>query len=161
MSRRLLAACVIILLLGIPADAGWLRAEGGQMPANAIVAGKNHNGLPLYVCRGEHEGGLYPGILDETSLDCSIHHGGREFLINDFEVLTGEKYKWISVFNGEIPFDALQAGKGLEGNSIYVCRGEMDSVWRPGTISQADDGCRVLNAGKEQTALWYEVLVGE
>ena len=131
------------------------------MPPNAIVAGKNGNGQPLYVCRAQYEGGLYPGTLAGGSRDCSISCEGREYSLSQYEILVGNGYNWVSVYNGEIPFDALPAGNEQKGKILYICRGEVNSEWHAGKIRQTYSGCSVPYAGKELTALWYQVLVGD
>lgn len=161
MTKRLLACWFITVLLSAPVHAGWIKAQGGQVPPNAIVAGKNRNGQPLYVCRALYEGGVYPGALAGASRDCNISYEGKEYSFSNYEVLAGDGYSWVTVFNGEIPFDALLAGIEQQGKTLYVCRGEVDSELCPGKIGQAYGGCRVPHAGTERTALWYEVLVGE
>jgi hypothetical protein len=160
MTKRLLACCFITVHLSIPVQAGWIKAQGGQTPPNAIAAGKNRNGQPLYVCRAQYEGGIYPGTLADTSRYCSISCDGKEVSLSNYEILSGNSYSWVPVYNGEIPFDALPAGNEREGNPLYICRGEANSEWRSGKIRQTYGGCIVPYAGKELTAPWYEVLVG-
>jgi hypothetical protein len=160
MTKRLLASLFIAVLLSMPVHAGWIKPPKGQMPPNAFVAGKNHNGQPLYVCRVQYKGGVYPGMLAESSQGCNISYDEKEYSIFDYEILVGNGYRWVAVFNGEIPFDAFLGGMESQEKSIYVCRGNIDSAWCPGKISPSDGGCRVPHAGKELTALWYEVLVG-
>lgn len=159
MTKRLLTCWFIAMLMSMPVHAGWMKARGGQIPPNAIVAGNSRNGQPLYICRAQYEGSVYPGTLVGSTQDCSISHDGKEHSLSDYEVLAGGSYSWVPVYQGEIPFDALLAGME-QGKPLYVCRGEVNSEWRPGKIRQSYGGCSVPFAGKEQTAPWYEVLVG-
>ena len=161
MTQRLLAGWFIAVLLSMPVHAGWVKAQEGQMPPNAIVAGKNGNGQQVYVCRAQYEGGVYPGTLSDPSGYCSISFDGKEYSVSSYEVLVGSGYSWISVYNGEIPFDAFPAGNEQQGKTLYVCRGEVNSEWHAGKIRQTYAGCSVPYAGKELTAHWYEVLVGD
>jgi len=160
MTKRLLACWFIIVLFSTTVRAGWIKAQEGQVPPNAIVAGKNRDGQLLYVCRVQYEGGVYPGALASDTKNCSISYDGKEYSLPNYEILVGVGYSWVTVYNGEVPFDALLAGKEPQGNAIYICRGEINSEWCPGKISTTYGGCRVPHAGKELTALWYEVLVG-
>ena len=122
MTKRLLACWFIIVFFSTTVHAGWIKAQEGQVPANAIVAGKNRNGQLLYVCRVQYEGGVYPGASD--SQNCSITYDGKEYSLPNYEILVGVRYSWVTVYNGEIPFDALLAGKELQGElSIYLSRG--------------------------------------
>lgn len=161
MTKPLLACWLIAVLSGMPVHAGWIKAGAGQTPPNAVVAGKNRNGEAFYICRVQHEGGVHPGTLPSASQDCRISYQGREYSFSSYEVLVAGNYNWIPVYNGDIPFDALPAGREQEGNILYVCRGEVNSEWHPGKIRQTYGGCSVPHAGKELTAPWYEVLVGK
>jgi hypothetical protein len=161
MTERPLACWLIAALSSMPVHAGWVKGQGGQIPPNMIVAGQNRNGQPLYVCRAQYGGGVYPGTLGESSRDCSVPYEGRAYSLSDYEVLVDGGYSWVSVYNGEIPFDALPAGNEQQGGTrtLYICRGEVNSEWRPGKIREADGGCRIPYEGRELTALWYQVLV--
>jgi DM9 repeat len=160
MTKRLLACWFIAVLLSMPVHADWVKAQDGQLPPNAVVAGKTRDGQPLYVCRARYERGVYPGALTGAYRDCSVSYEGKEYSLQDYEVLVGGSFSWIAVFNGEIPFDALPAGREQKGNPLYICRGEINSEWHPGKIRQTYGGCSVPYAGKELTAPWYQVLVG-
>jgi len=160
MIRSLLTCCVIAMLLCLPARAAWMGPQGGQIPPNALVAGQGSNGQPLYVCRAQYGVGIYPGTLAGASTDCSISYDGSEQKLPDYEVLVDEGYSWVSTYNGEIPFDALPVGAEKQDDIVYICRGEVDSQWRPGKIRHANSACLVSYRGKELKAPWYEVLVG-
>jgi hypothetical protein len=160
MTKPLLACWFIAAVLSLPVHAGWVKAQAGQTPPNAIVAGKSRDGQPFYVCRAQYEGGIYPGTLASPSQECRIPYEGKEYSFTNYEVLAAGNYNWIAVYSGDIPFDAMPAGREQQGNILYICRGEINSEWHPGKIRHASSGCSVPYAGKELTAPWYEVLVG-
>jgi hypothetical protein len=66
-------------------SAGPLKwVPGGAIPWNA-VAGGEEKGLPLYVCRGSYQGGLYPGKVVRGNINgevlvCNIAAGGKEIV---------------------------------------------------------------------------------
>jgi hypothetical protein len=66
-------------------SAGPLKwVPGGAIPWNA-VAGGEEKGLPLYVCRGSYQGGLYPGKVVRGNINgeilvCNIGVGGKEIV---------------------------------------------------------------------------------
>ena len=43
----------------------WVRTSGDDIPDRAVVAGESSDGGPLYVGRAHHDGGLYPGKVDD------------------------------------------------------------------------------------------------
>ncbi len=61
----------------------WASFEG-SIPGNAVEVGVAWD-RPVYVCRGQHEGGTLPGKLMGTT--CSIGVGGKEVVLDRFEVL--------------------------------------------------------------------------
>lgn len=159
MTRNLLALSIIIILLNVPASAEWVTVESGQIPPNALVAGQSSDNQPAYVCRAQHEGGIHPGMINPSGA-CDIAYQGGLFSNSNYEVLVGNGYSWVANYNGEIPFDAFPAGTESQGEILYICRGDVDSRWHSGKISQSNSGCSVPYAGKELNAPWYEVLVG-
>lgn len=159
MTKSLLTLCTVLLFLSMPAHSEWRPLQGGQMPPNVTIAGQDETGRPFHVCRAEYGDGVYPGIVIGASLDCTILFDGSEYSLTNYEVLVDEGYSWVPTFDGDIPFDAVAAGRNAKGDILYVCRGDVDSQWRPGRIHQAGM-CIVSYAGKELKAPWYEVLVG-
>jgi hypothetical protein len=84
---------VTLVLIGnsARADIAWMRASDGQVPADAMLAGKEASGEPLYVCRAEHNEGIHPGKLREAFRGCNISWGGREYTKSSYEVLVDER----------------------------------------------------------------------
>jgi hypothetical protein len=159
MTKGLLTLCVIGGLLDSPAHAGWMSPQDGQLPPDALTVGKQGSGELFYICRAQHDGGVYPGRVGPLGT-CDISVGGDQYSYRQYEVLAGDNYSWAVVYNGEIPFDAIPAGKISEGAMLYICRGDVDSQWYPGNISQSYSGCSIIYDGKEINTPWYEVLVG-
>lgn len=159
MAKSLMTLCVVLGISNVPAYAGWMSSDAGQMPPNAFVAGQSRDGQRIHVCRAQFEGGVHPGVIGPSS-QCDITHRGSGYSIPTYEVLIDNGYSWATVYNGEIPFDALEAGTGPQGTTIYICRGDINTQWYTGTIRQTDAGCSIPLDGSETTAPWYEVLVG-
>ncbi|MDD9986508.1 MAG: DUF3421 domain-containing protein [Spirochaetaceae bacterium] len=81
------AAAVAPAPEGLPANLRWEPGSGGTVPSNAIPAGSEVGGTPLYICRAEIEGGTHPGKTRERIGSCAVAWGGREHYINPYEVL--------------------------------------------------------------------------
>jgi hypothetical protein len=159
MTKSLLTLCVILVSLNLPARAGWMTPQGGQMPPNVMVAGQDGNGRLFHICRAGYEGGIHPGIVDPDN-NCHVSYDGIVYSLTNYEVLVDSGYSWVPVYNGEIPFDALPAGREPQGDALYICRGDVNSQWHPGKIGHAYSGCSVPYQGRELKTPWYEVLVG-
>jgi hypothetical protein len=159
MTKCLLVLCVILASSNLPANAEWVLAQGGVLPPNALIGGQNSNGQPLYICRVKFEGSIFPGMTG-PSKTCDISHEGKTYFFSKYKVLVGDGYSWAAVYEGEIPFDAFSFGEESQGNVRYICRGDVESHWYPGNISQTNKGCSISYEGKAKTVYWYEVLVG-
>jgi hypothetical protein len=57
------AALVILVGIGMSGSAlgasNWASAAGGNIPADAILGGKEQAGEPLFICRASYSGGAY------------------------------------------------------------------------------------------------------
>lgn len=65
----------------------WLKSQNGQVPSSAIPAGRESNGVKLYVCRGNYKGGVHSGKVRSAFGGCNIGWGGKEVKVNPYEVL--------------------------------------------------------------------------
>lgn len=72
----------------VPMGGVWRASSGGRVPANALPAGFEANGAPLYICRGRFNGGLHPGKIRPEFGGCNIPWGGGEHVVRDYEVLS-------------------------------------------------------------------------
>ena len=59
---------------------------GGWLPPDAVIGGSEYNGSrKLAVCRAAYQGGTHPGKV--VAGKCNIGWGGKEIVLNAFEVL--------------------------------------------------------------------------
>lgn len=158
MTKGLLTLCVILIFADAPARADWVPLQGGEMPANVLAVGQSGSGPRYYVCRAPYEGGVHPGMVGPSG-NCDITFDGTQYSFPNYEVLIDQGYSWAAVHYGGIPFDAFPAGREQQGDTLYICRGDVDARWVPGKISRTYSGCSIPHAGKELKAAWYEVLV--
>ena len=157
MTKGLMTLCVILSFAITPAHADWAPLQDGEMPANALAVGEG-SGPRYYVCRAPYQGGLHPGLVGSAGT-CDIVFNGAQYSLAEFEVLIDEGYGWAGVQYGGIPFDAFPAGREQQGDTLYICRGDVEARWMPGKISRTYSGCSIPLEGREVKAAWYEVLV--
>jgi len=69
----------------------WVPATGGNVPANALIAGYENNGTPLYIARAIYNGSLVPGKVRPGFSGANIPYGGSEITVNPYEVLVWEE----------------------------------------------------------------------
>jgi DM9 repeat len=154
-----LLAATLALLAPARAEAGvaWVKASGGDVPPNAVAGGREAGGEPLYVCRANLDGGVHGGKVRKGLRGCNIGLGGKEQKASSYEVLVQRPLAWISMEGGEIPTDAIAAGR--EGaTTLYVCRAAFAGGIHSGKIQPAFGGCKFGVGGREQTVTSYEVL---
>jgi hypothetical protein len=63
---------------------GWISANYGQVPMNAVAGGYQTDGT-LYICRAHYHGGDHPGKVVGQS--CNFGWGGREMSTRHYQVL--------------------------------------------------------------------------
>ena len=64
----------------------WVQSSKGHIPEHAFIAGYE-NGHPLYIARGNHEGGVHPGKVASHLHALHIGYAEEEVLIEEYEVL--------------------------------------------------------------------------
>src|SRR5579883_2560018 len=64
-----------------------VHAINGFVPRDAIRAGTDADGTPLYMCSAVFGGGTHPGKLHSSFGGCNISYGGVEHTISDYFVL--------------------------------------------------------------------------
>ncbi|MBD2450000.1 DUF3421 domain-containing protein [Nostoc sp. FACHB-152] len=63
----------------------WVSESYGSVPSDAILAGYENDGSPLYICRAFYNEGLHPGKV--VGENCNIGWGGQEISLPYYEVL--------------------------------------------------------------------------
>lgn len=76
------------VLVGDGLEVSWVRASDGGVPAGAFSGGSEPGRPNLYVCRGYYRG-YQPGKIVGSS--CNVGYGGKEILLNPYEVLVPER----------------------------------------------------------------------
>lgn len=135
----------------------WVDARGGAVPHSAIIGGWE-TGRTLYVCRGWYRGGMHPGKI--VGSNCNIGWGGKEVLLDPYQVLVGDNryVRWVDASNGGVPAGAFSGGYEPGRAHLYVCRVSYKGL-HPGKI--VGSNCNIGYGGKERLFSQYQVLVPE
>lgn len=83
----------------------WVRANDGNVPRNALVAGQNLNGENFYVGRVMLRGNVLPGKVLPSAKVCFVSLDQIEFSSNVYEVLVkapSVNYQWVSDANPSV-----------------------------------------------------------
>ncbi|MFQ5526358.1 MAG: DUF3421 domain-containing protein [Thermoanaerobaculia bacterium] len=142
------------VLLASASSVEWVPASLGEIPIYALPAGSEPNRPVLYACRAEHSEGWHPGKV--VGAHCSIGYGGREYRIDEYEVLTTPP-RWQSGTRGSFPEGALSGGWEPGRPDLYVCRARYADGDHPGKL--VGSYCNIGWGRKEHALADYEVLV--
>jgi hypothetical protein len=99
-----------------------VRVVNGQMPANALRAGREADGTPIYIARAPHEGGVVVGKAWPGDPTAAFPYGGQEIRLGNYEVYVGTG-TWSKRMAGQsVPSNAIPAGREADGTPLYVAR---------------------------------------
>lgn len=135
--------------------AKWETTAGCNIPDNAILAGHEENGRPLFIARASMDGKWTSGKCGTfLTGGAYIPFGGKECIVKNYEVLVYPKlYEWKLDSDGNVPERAVQTDTGL-----YVGRTLYSGSMIPCKISTSH-GCAYFGyTEKEHSTKNYEVL---
>jgi hypothetical protein len=122
----------------------------GFVPQDAIRAGTDVDGTPLYICSAIYAGGSHPGKLHSSFGGCNISYAGVEHTISSYLVF---RPNWLG-----IPKFDFRAGTDTDGSPLHVCRAFFSGSLYPGKTRETWKTCNFGLAGKEEAATVYEIL---
>jgi hypothetical protein len=150
-------ALTMILLLGSPVMAQWVRVTNGRIPATALPGGNEANGTPIYIARVSHEGGFHIGKAKQGETTAFISYGGREISLPNYEVYVGSGY-WVDVRAGQtVPANTIAGGNEAGGNRLYIARATIEGGIHPGKASSTM--AFIPYGGQERAISSFQALV--
>jgi Protein of unknown function (DUF3421) len=141
----------------------------GSIPQNAIIAGSEGNGSPLYVCMTSLGKMTIPGKYNAVNKVCYVPYGGKEHEVRESIFIAIEKFISVTSLNMQ---DFLVSGKSLysknksyqlimqtDGNLVlYDLRGGgKRSLWSSGTSGKPGAFARLVNElhiGDSSKVIW-------
>ncbi len=125
-------------------------AINGSVPQDAIRAGTDVDGTPLYICSAYYANGTHPGKLHSSFGGCNISYAGVEHTIPSYFVLRPD---WLGIPTFDFP-----AGTDSDGSPLHVCRAFFEGGLYPGKTRATWKTCNFGLAGKEEAGTLYEIL---
>lgn len=105
---------------------GWVDAEYGEIPSQAVQGGVEADGSPLYIGRGEYKRGVQVGKVSREHGGLLIGYGGREIKLKHYQVLCGDaqQLRWVECEGKEQPmgWTLVQGGREADGSPLYIAR---------------------------------------
>lgn len=131
-----------------------------SVPHNSVLGGRDTDGAQIYVGRASHEGDLIPCKVLPSKKIAYLAHNGVEIPKHNFEILVGTDVQWKRERNGKVPPGAFVGGRTINGEPLYIGRGDHNRSQTVGKVHQSH-GCLYISYGGKEIALKdYEVLVG-
>lgn len=140
----------------------WVRANDGNVPRNALVAGQNLNGENFYVGRVMLRGNVLPGKVLPSAKVCFVSLDQIEFSSNVYEVLVkapSVNYQWVRMGGCVMPRNAIPAGRGATGELIYIGRHVHKGELTPGKVIPSQRCIYIPYLGKEIRYRDFEILI--
>ncbi|XP_054280246.1 calcium-binding protein P-like [Macrosteles quadrilineatus] len=137
----------------------WIHCEPGEIPQNAVYAGRDKDGGPLYAGRAYHGGDLLPAKIAPSHHKAYVPWGGKEHEVNQFEVLISHQVAWVEDRDGRVPPEAVVVGQTVDGENLYMGRTMHDGTLTPGKIQPSHQCLYIPYGGEELKYHTYEALV--
>jgi len=138
---------------GGAAPYSWVTVREGRIPASAVQGGQDQ-GAPIYICRAQYQNGIHAGKV--VNRRCNFGWGGREVVLNDYQVLVERQgVRWVAQGQG-VPRGAVLAGR-VPGGDLYVCRASHGGGTHIGKLFNGK--CNIGWGGQEVSLGVYQVLI--
>ncbi|KZT09204.1 carbohydrate-binding module family 12 protein [Laetiporus sulphureus 93-53] len=142
----------------------WVLSEGNRIPPDAITGGE-HNGQPLYICRGFYEGGIQVGKVSPAfERGAVVGYGSHEAQLPKYEILVGDPraLRWVDV-HGRLNVHHLGArpvegGQEADGTLLYIAKAQQGNNIVPGKVSEKHDCALIPANNTEIQCEHYRVL---
>ncbi|CAH0720988.1 unnamed protein product, partial [Brenthis ino] len=153
-----------VQISGSGGDYDWVPTTAltaASLTGKAVVGGhEGWDGSPLWVIRAWHNGDLIPGKLSIRHNAASVMYNGKEIPVQNIEVLCArpESLRWVPASNGNLPPGAIEGGKTISGESLFVGRARHQLSVTPGKIHPSHNSCYIGFGGAEIAHKMYDVL---
>lgn len=126
-----------------------------------VHAGRDIDGSDIYVGRARHDeaGGFLPAKVIPNRSCAYVSYGGREHMKDEYDLLVGINYSWVSCEGGSITEGAVACGTTQDGETLYIGRGHWGGSLMPGKVHQSQGLLYIPFGGAEVSLNNYEVLV--
>ncbi|KAJ8917486.1 hypothetical protein NQ315_005535 [Exocentrus adspersus] len=138
----------------------WLDVTSGSvLPPTAYEAGLDIDGSKIYVGRAFHQGDWIPAKVIPDKGVAYVGYGLKEHSKEKFQVLCQQKFDWIQSNKGVVPLGAVEGGRTVSGETLYIGRVYHKGMPTIGKIHPTHRTCYIPFDGKEILYEQYEILV--
>jgi hypothetical protein len=120
-------------------------SNGGDIPVDALVGGKDTDGQTLYYCQASYNGAVVPGKTNANFKSCDIPWGSSEIYVASYQVL---RPLWKDTAQAASTFPAYTYTNGV--TKIHICHATPPAgpsyLTLPGRYSPSSDSkCNLSN----------------
>ena len=72
----------------------WIPARGGNIPARAVLGGRDESGGPIYIGRARFSSDLLPAKVVPNYRTAYVSFAGKEYRIANYEVKAATAFHW-------------------------------------------------------------------
>ncbi|KAL2738914.1 natterin-3-like [Vespula squamosa] len=141
----------------------WVHYPNGpercRWQPNMITIGRDLDGMNLVVGRARHHGDVLPAKVKPDHSVAYVCHNGNEHMKHEFEILMPTDFKWIPSGHGHVPENAVEAGRTVNGEVLFVGRTYHNGVPCVGKVQRSHGVLYIPYDGQEIPFRQYEVLV--
>lgn len=88
-----------------------------------------------------------------------VAYGGKEYSVDKFQVLCEQRFDWVKSHGGEVPEGAVEGGRTVGGEPLYIGRVEYKGSHTVGKVHPSYKQCLIPFAGEELGFDEYEILI--
>lgn len=130
-----------------------------QALARALRIGTDTDGKPLFLCIGRLLNSTQPGKTWAGYGRCNVPYGGKEYIVNDYQVPPANAFGHVFWQNaGGTP---LAIGRDTNGNPLFLCQAYFKGSKQPGKTWPGYNHCNISYAGQEIITDNYRILSQE
>lgn len=147
------------VLVSIPRSQ-WLAANVNTgCPHGAHLVGNDSDGSPIYIGRALHAGDQLIAKVLPSKKAAYVCYGGKEVLVQNYEILCLGNVSWVAAVNGRVPPNAVPGGRTKAGETLYIGRAKYQNSITVGKIQPSHNTLYIPYGGDEIAIKSYEVLV--
>jgi len=149
------------LVCQAPQGVHWVPTTAHDpLPADAILAGNEADGSPIFVGKAHHMGETLPAKVIPSKNVAFILTSGNEHPKYTYEVLCGGNPQWVHIEDGQILPNAIPGGVSNSGETLFIGRAWLEGALICGGVVPSQGGNLYVSFnGGGFTYGSYELLV--
>lgn len=154
--RYITALCLAAMSSSLIANSYHYHEQSVHPLTRALRVGVDTNGKPLFLCVARIFNSMQPGKTWPGYGKCNVAYGGREYIVNNFEIPTSDAFR--NAFWQDNTYGAIRVGRDTNGTPLFLCQTLFKGSKQPGKTWPNYGHCNISYAGQEIITDHYRVL---